>query len=70
MLGVSKKMDEKVLDRLGWRFRDCLDSLAQELGYATEVKRGRPHNDAHASIAKYADNPDLHRAVHRARAGH
>jgi hypothetical protein len=70
MLGVSKKMDEKVLDRLGWRFRECLDTVAAELGYAAEGKRGRAPRDDHAEMARYANSPGLHRAVHRARSEH
>ena len=66
MIGISKKMDEKVLDRLAWRFRECLATIAKHLGYVVETPGRRSPRDRHAAISRFVGNTELDRAARRA----
>ena len=48
---------------------DCLDVVAIEYGLSLNPKRRtrRPRGDKHSASARYANNPELHRAVRRAK---
>jgi hypothetical protein len=55
------------LKRLGWRVRECLDTLTRATGVVVEgTPMPAPRDDA-ARMARYAGKPALHRAVHAAR---
>lgn len=54
---------------LGRRLRECLDTIADTVGLGTEGPKARGLRDVHAEMARVADEPELHRAVHRAKTG-
>jgi hypothetical protein len=56
-------------ERVGWRLRECLDTLVVAMGVAVKGKRQRAPVDANglAGLAKYANNPPLYDAVRKAR---
>ncbi len=59
-------------ERLGWRLRECLDTLVDILGLKVKGrgKRDTRRYDAMAAapdVAQYANNPELYRAVRDAR---
>lgn len=56
------------LKRLGWRVRECLDTLVHATGTVVEGPMSKTPKDDAAEIARYAGKPDLHRAVHGAKA--
>jgi DNA polymerase III delta prime subunit len=66
MFGFTSARD---VNYYGRRLVECLDTLAGELGYKVEAKGRRPLRDEHAIMARAGDNPELHRAIHRARRG-
>lgn len=57
------------LEYIGKRFRECLDTLAVELGYAQRKNNPGPRRsrDEFDTTATYANNPRLYDAIHRAR---
>jgi hypothetical protein len=63
LLGRSGQWEQRAL---GVRFRECLDTIASELGISIEAKgaRGpRRARDVFDEAARYAWSPQLHRAV-------
>jgi hypothetical protein len=68
LLGRVGRIEQKAI---GSRFRECLDTIAVELGISIEAKgaRGpRRRRDAFDDAARYAWSPQLHRAVLAAKA--
>lgn len=51
---------------IGDRFVECLDTLAEHFGIFATAPAARPLRDMHSRMARYGDNPELHRAIHRA----
>lgn len=66
IMGVST---EKELKRLGWRVRECLDTLVKATGVVVEGAASLAPRDEAAMMAQYAHKPALHRAAHAAKAG-
>ena len=67
MLGRGNRMERVIL---GARFRECLDTLAIAYRVSTGpqgAKGPRRPRDSFDAIAPFADNPELHRAIRRAR---
>jgi|HubBroStandDraft_5_1064220.scaffolds.fasta_scaffold124362_3 hypothetical protein len=64
MLGRSGQTEQKAL---GCRFRECLDTIATELGIAIEAQSARRKRDYFDESASYAWNPELHRATRLAK---
>jgi hypothetical protein len=61
ILGKTAPMDVKVL---GHRFRECLDTIAVELGHSLDGARGpRRDRDEFDQLARTGNNPALHRAI-------
>jgi hypothetical protein len=61
ILGKTAAMDVKVL---GHRFRECLDTIAVELGHSLDGARGpRRERDEFDRLAHTGNNPTLHRAI-------
>jgi len=54
-------------ERIGWRFRECLDTLVSAMGVAVKGARRCVPRDQAAALSMYAGNPPLHRAVREAR---
>jgi hypothetical protein len=54
------------LKRVGWRVRECLDTLVDVMGLGAEGKARRAPRDDHSRNAAHADHPALHAAVRRA----
>lgn len=65
----TERQRQRESERLGWRLRECLDTLVDCMGLnATGARRRIPRQYAEtAALAQYADNPPLHRAVKQAR---
>lgn len=59
--GIS---DRSGLAYVSHRFRECLETLARRLGHVPGPKRRRDEFD---QWARFAENPELHRAIHRAK---
>jgi hypothetical protein len=51
----------------GWRFKECLDTIAKLAGLTPRPNRPQAHRDHHAAAADLASNPALHAAVQRAK---
>lgn len=54
---------------VGWRVRECLDTLIDVMGLVVEGRARRTPRDAAARNAEHADRPGLHAAVRRAQLG-
>lgn len=52
---------------LGKRFRECLDTIAETFGFSGQAPAARQVRDQHSDNARFAQLPELHRAVRRAR---
>lgn len=66
VLGLLHRAGRIEQKALGCRFRECLDTIAVELGISGETKgaRGpRRRRDKFDDAARYTWNPELHRAV-------
>lgn len=57
------------IKRLGWRFREVLDTLKAKMGVVAEGRAPRMVHDDHSRNAAHADQPELHAAMRRAQAG-
>lgn len=64
MLGDDSK--RSVL-HLGFRLRECLDTIVAHFGLTVKGGPRREAPDQHTSLAEYAHAPELHRAVRAAR---
>lgn len=62
-------MEHHAYRALRFRFGECLDTIAKKKGYAPERAAPGPRRkpDKHDDIAKFSENPVLHRAVLAAR---
>lgn len=54
-------------ERIGWRVRECLDTLIGCMGLVASGRGKAMPNDEAAAMSDYARTPALHRAVHEAR---
>lgn len=54
------------LKRLGWRVRECLDTLVRATCVVVEGAPAPAPRDDAATMARYAHKPALHRAAHQA----
>lgn len=63
-LGRAGAMEQKVL---GHRFRECLDTLANEFGLGGVGAGPRRRRDRFDELARFGYSAPLHEAVHRAR---
>lgn len=52
---------------VGRRFRECLEDLSYVYGFAGRAPSKRSRRDEFTETAQHADNPELHKAIRRAR---
>jgi hypothetical protein len=55
------------MDNTGHRFRECLDTIAEVVGLFGRASGPRRPIDDYATLSQAAGNPELHRAIHRAK---
>lgn len=60
---------ERGVRSLGWRLRECLDTLVSATGAVMEGPKPSTPRDAHAELAQYAGGAELHAAVRAAKPG-